>query len=139
VYRRTDEGARLEPKYTITLMAPGERGDYPHALLHSRARYTAPASHTLRFYREYLQPDHVVEIGKQRRRWRLLYKGEDFALNLDALSRSHDAGPFLEIKSRTWSRRDADQKAVLIGELLALFEVSDDALVKQEYVEMQEG
>jgi 5-methylthioadenosine/S-adenosylhomocysteine deaminase len=135
--RRTDEGARLEPKYTITLMAPGERGDYPHAILLSRARYTAPASHTLRFYREYLQPDHVVEIGKQRRRWRILYKGEDFALNLDTLSRSHDAGAFLEIKSRTWSRRDADQKAVLIGELLAVFEVSDDELVKQEYVEMQ--
>lgn len=135
--RRTDAGARLEPKYTITLMEQATRGDYPHAILLSRARYTASASHTTRFYREYLQPDGVVEIGKQRRRWRILYKGENFALNLDTLPQSRDPGPFLEIKSRTWSRRDADAKAALIGELLALFEVDDAALVKQEYVEME--
>ncbi|MBC8075806.1 MAG: amidohydrolase family protein, partial [Chloroflexales bacterium] len=135
--RRTDAGARLEPKYTITLMEQATRGDYPFAILLSRARYTAIASHTTRFYREYLQPDHVIEIGKQRRRWRILYKGEDFALNLDTLPRSGDPGPFLEIKSRTWGRRDADEKAALIGELLALFEVDDEALVKQEYVEME--
>ena len=45
-------------------------------------------------------------------------------------------GPYLEIKSRTWSRKDADGKAALIGELLALLGVGEGALVMQEYVEL---
>jgi len=133
---RHDPGARLDPKYTITLMEAAERGDYPAALLLSRARYTARASHTLRFYREYLQPDAVVEIAKRRRRWRILYRGEDFAINLDTLIDQPDPGPFLEIKSRTWSRKDADLKAALIRELLKRCGIDEGALVKQEYVEM---
>jgi 5-methylthioadenosine/S-adenosylhomocysteine deaminase len=133
---RLDPGARLDPKYTITLTAPAGRGDYRSAILLSRARYTARANHTLRFYREYLQPDTVVEIAKRRRRWRILYGGKDFAVNLDTLEGHHDPGPFLEIKSRTWSRKDADQKAALIGSLLQHFGIGEEALVKQEYVEL---
>ena len=45
-------------------------------------------------------------------------------------------GPYLEIKSRTWSRKDADAKAALIGGLLGLLGVAEHALVKQEYVEL---
>jgi 5-methylthioadenosine/S-adenosylhomocysteine deaminase len=47
-----------------------------------------------------------------------------------------EPGPYLEIKSRTWSSRDADLKAALIGELLALFGVDEQALVMQEYVDL---
>lgn len=133
---RLDQGARLEPKYAITLTAPAVRGEYPSAILLGRARYTAPADRTLRFYREYLQPDHVVEIEKKRQRWRIVYKGEDFAVNVDTLVGHQQPGPYLEIKSRTWGRKDADDKAVLISELLALFGVDERALVKQEYVDM---
>jgi 5-methylthioadenosine/S-adenosylhomocysteine deaminase len=134
---RTDPGARPEPKYTVTLMAEARRGDYPHAIVLSRARYTAPADHTVRFYREYFQPDKVVELEKRRRRWRIIYKEHDFAINLDTLLGGGDAGPFLEIKSRTWSSRDAAERAALIGELLALIGVAESDLVKQEYVEME--
>jgi 5-methylthioadenosine/S-adenosylhomocysteine deaminase len=133
---RVVRGARPEPRYTITLTAPAERAEYPSAVRLGRARYTAPADRTLRFYREYFQPDHVIEIEKQRRRWRIVYKGEDFALNVDTLVGHRDPGPYLEIKSRTWSRKDADAKAALIGELLALLEIEERALVKQEYVEL---
>jgi 5-methylthioadenosine/S-adenosylhomocysteine deaminase len=133
---RLDPGARLEPKHTITLTAPADRGDYPSAVLIGRARYTALADRTLRFYREYFQPDHVVEIEKKRRRWRLIYNGEDFALNIDTLVGHRHPGPYLEIKSRTWSRKDAEHKAALIGELLRLFGVDEGALIKQEYVEL---
>jgi len=133
---RTDPGARPEPKYTVTLMAEARRGDYPHAIVLSRARYTAPADHTVRFYREYFQPDKVTEREKRRKRWRILYKNHDFAVNFDTLLGS-DPGPYLEIKSRTWSSRDAATRAGLIGELLALIGVDEDALVKQEYVEME--
>jgi 5-methylthioadenosine/S-adenosylhomocysteine deaminase len=133
---RRDPGARLEPKYTITLMAPADRGDYPSAVLIGRARYTAPADRTLRFYREYFQPDHIVEIEKQRRRWRLVYNGEDFVLNIDTLVGHQQPGLYLEIKSRTWSRKDAEHKVTLIGELLRLFGVDEGALIKQEYVDL---
>lgn len=132
---RTDPGARVEPKYNLTLVAATQRGDYSSAILLSRARYTATADRTLRFYREYFQPDRVVEIEKRRRRWRILYKGEDFAVNLDTIIGHTHPGPFLELKSRTWSRKDADYKATLIGELLAICGVTDEDLMKQEYVE----
>lgn len=133
---RTDPGARPEPKYTLTLMAGAVRGEYPHAIVLSRARYTAPADHTVRFYREYFQPDRVVELEKRRRRWRIMYKQHDFAINLDTLLGGPDPGPFLEIKSRTWSSRDAAERAALIGELLAIAGVDERDLVKQEYVEL---
>jgi len=133
---RVDPGARVDPKYTITLTAPAERAEYPSAVRLGYARYTSLADRTLRFYREYFQPDHVIEIEKQRRRWRIVYKGEDFALNVDTLAGQRDPGPYLEIKSRTWSRKDADTKAALISELLALLEIEERALVKQEYVEL---
>jgi 5-methylthioadenosine/S-adenosylhomocysteine deaminase len=133
---RTDPGARPEPKYTITLTAEAIRGEYPHAIVLSRARYTAPADHTVRFYREYFQPDKVVELEKRRRRWRIMYREHDFAINLDTLLGGGDSGPYLEIKSRTWSSRDAAERAALIGELLAIAGVDERDLVKQEYVEM---
>jgi 5-methylthioadenosine/S-adenosylhomocysteine deaminase len=133
---RTDPGARAEAKYNLTLMALAERSESPFAFQLGRARYTAPADRTLRFYREYFQPDHVVEIEKRRRRWRVLYGDADFAINIDTLVEHAQAGPYLEIKSRTWSERDAEHKAELIGELLKLFEVDEQALLKQEYIEL---
>jgi len=45
-------------------------------------------------------------------------------------------GYFLEIKSRTWSVRDAEKKAAVIGRLLARFGIGDEALLRQEYVEI---
>jgi 5-methylthioadenosine/S-adenosylhomocysteine deaminase len=133
---RIDPGARVEPKYTITLMAAPERGNYSSAVLLGRARYTARANQTLRFYREYFQPDQVIEIEKRRRRWRIIYNGEDFALNIDTLAGQMHPGPYIEIKSRTWSRKDAEQKAKLLNELLTLFGVEEGALVKEEYVDL---
>jgi 5-methylthioadenosine/S-adenosylhomocysteine deaminase len=134
---RHDPGARLDPKYALTLTVPlAERDQYPHAILLSRARYTAPADRSLRFYKEYFATDRVAQVEKQRKRWRIVYKGEDFAVNLDRLVDHADPGPYLEIKSRTWSERDAARKAELIGELLEHFGVQPGQLVRLEYVEM---
>ena len=135
---RRDPGARLDPKYTLTLTVPAaERDDFPNAILLSRARYTAPADRSLRFYREYFQPEMQVEVEKQRRRWRVLYKDEDFAINIDWLPATQDRALYLEIKSRTWSFRDAEHKAVLIGEMLELFGIREAQLVKREYIEIE--
>ena len=131
-----DTQTAIEPRYTITLTAPANRGEYPSAVLLGRARYTALADRTLRFYREYFQPDQVIEVEKLRRRWRIVYQGQDLAINIDTLIGHAQPGPYLEIKSRTWSRRDAETKAALISQLLGRFEISEAALIKQEYVEL---
>jgi len=109
------------------------------AVLLFRSRYLAPAAHSARFYREYFRPaaEHVVE--KDRRRWLLVYRGVEFYLHLDRLMRPATDGYFVEIKSRTWSRRDAGDKAAVINELLALFGASPDDTISDGYVQLAAG
>ncbi len=82
----------------------------------SRSRYLAPATHSLRFYHEYFKPSSKLEIEKNRLRYLVQYKEIEFFINLDTIQKPA-IGKYVEIKSRTWSRQDADQKAALIREL----------------------
>jgi 5-methylthioadenosine/S-adenosylhomocysteine deaminase len=109
------------------------------AVLLFRSRYLAPAVHSARFYREYFRPaaEHVVE--KDRRRWLLVYRGVEFYLHLDRLITPPANGYFIEIKSRTWSRRDAGDKAAVITELLALFGANPDDTITDGYVQLAAG
>jgi 5-methylthioadenosine/S-adenosylhomocysteine deaminase len=109
------------------------------AVLLFRSRYFAPAAHSARFYREYFRPatEHVVE--KERRRWLLVYRGVEFYLHLDRLITPPTEGCFIEIKSRTWSRRDAEDKAAVINALLALFGASPDDTISDGYVQLAAG
>jgi 5-methylthioadenosine/S-adenosylhomocysteine deaminase len=109
------------------------------AVLLFRSRYYAPATHSTRFYREYFRPsaEHVIE--KDRRRWLLVYKGVEFYLHLDRLMKPASDGYFIEVKSRTWSRRDAEDKAAVINELLALFGTSPDDTITDGYVDLVAG
>jgi 5-methylthioadenosine/S-adenosylhomocysteine deaminase len=104
----------------------------------SRSRFLAPATNSLRFYREYFKPEKEVVIEKERLRWLVKYKETEFYLNLDNVT-TPPLGHFLEIKSRTWSRKDADNKAQLLGELLELFGVNQDAVVTKDYIEIVEN
>ncbi|MCE2849783.1 MAG: amidohydrolase family protein [Roseiflexaceae bacterium] len=132
--RHTDSDMN-SPYYTLTLTEKASRVEHSAAIQISRARYTAQANHSERFYREYFQPQHIVTITKERQRSHISYKQTDFAINIDTLTNTPNAGPFLEIKSRTWSRRDAEHKAALIGEILAHLGIAEHRLIKQEYVE----
>jgi len=76
-------------------------------------------------------------VIKHRHRCHILYKEMDFAINQDELSRD-STGIFLEIKSRTWSAKDALYKAELIGELLEKLGVTTTDQLKIEYVNMAE-
>jgi 5-methylthioadenosine/S-adenosylhomocysteine deaminase len=109
------------------------------AVLLFRSRYFAPATHSARFYREYFRPsgEHVVE--KDRRRWLLVYRGVEFYLHLDRLINPAGDGYFIEVKSRTWSRRDAQDKAAVISELLALVGTSPDDTLSDGYVDLVAG
>jgi 5-methylthioadenosine/S-adenosylhomocysteine deaminase len=104
----------------------------------SRSRFLAPATNSLRFYREYFKPEKEVVIEKDRLRWLVKYKETEFYLNLDNVT-TPPLGHFLEIKSRTWSRKDADNKAQLLGELLELFGVAQEAVVTKDYIEIVES
>ncbi len=127
---------QISPQYTLTLLGPTAEREYADSVILTRSRFNSHAGHSLRFYQEYFQPDRVVEIVKWRTRYRLIYRGEEFAINLDRLTKPGDAGLFLEIKSRTWSANDALQKADLASRLLRVFGVSPDDIVRKEYTSM---
>jgi 5-methylthioadenosine/S-adenosylhomocysteine deaminase len=132
-----DENGRVEDVfYRLTMTGETKEREYDRSVLLSRSRYDAPATRSLRFYREYFSPASEVEVHKERRRYRVRYGGTDFAMNFDRLTKPDVPGIFLEIKSRTWSKQDAERKADLIGEILELFQVQERDLVKQEYVEL---
>ena len=50
----------------LTLIGPAFEHRFPKEVLLSRSRYLAPASHSLRFYREYFRPKSEFEIQKDR-------------------------------------------------------------------------
>ena len=72
-------------------------------------------------------------MDKIRRRWRIKYRGVDFAVNLDRLIQPPLDEVYLELKARTWSKHDAVQKAEMISELLDVLEVDKTGLVQEEY------
>jgi len=117
----------------------GQREDkFEHDVLLSRSRYLAPATHTVRFYREYFKPSHEEIIQKDRLRWHINYKDTQFFVNLDTMEKP-DLGHFLEIKSRTWSRKDAEQKAVYSIELIDFLGATGGETVSSDYIEIIQG
>jgi len=128
-----DAGEVFQARSRLTLIGEEDRQAFPNAVMLSRSRFLADADRTLRFYREYFDPQAEVEVNKDRRRWRVLYQGTDFAINLDKLTLPEIDGYFLEIKSRTWSRTDAERKAELMTELLALLGADPATAERKEY------
>lgn len=102
-----------------------------------RSRFLAPAAHSPRFYREYFRPQRESEIEKDRRRWLIGYRGAQFYVHLDRLLRPAVDGYFLELKSRTWSRRDAQDKAAIILDLLERLGARSDQTVAEDYVDLK--
>ena len=102
-----------------------------------RSRFIAPATHSTRFYREYFKPAREREIEKDRRRWLIGYRGVQFYVHLDRLLKPATDGHFLEVKSRTWSRRDARDKAAIIIALLERLGARGDETVAEDYVELK--
>jgi 5-methylthioadenosine/S-adenosylhomocysteine deaminase len=129
-----DRGVEVKPIYNLTFRGPAKEREYTDSVLLSRSRFTADADRSLRFYREYFQPSEEKKVDKIRRRWRIKYKGVDFAVNLDRLIQPPSDEVYLELKARTWSKHDALQKAEMISELLEMLAVDKAGLVQDEYV-----
>jgi len=128
------EGVRAR----LTLIGAAREGEFGHDVLLSRIRYFAPAGNSLRFYREYFKPAAEIPIEKDRMRWLVTFKGEEFFVNLDRVE-TPDLGWYLEIKSRTWSRKDAEDKAKLSARLITLLGGSLKNTVTQDYLEIVEA
>jgi 5-methylthioadenosine/S-adenosylhomocysteine deaminase len=125
-------------RYRLTLLGPAREGHFPSDVLLSRSRFIAPAPHSLRFYREYFKPAAETSIEKDRLRWRILFQGTEFYINLDKVIKP-DLGTFLEVKSRTWSLRDAEHKAEHTTELIRFLGASPEETVGQDYIEIVEA
>ncbi len=125
-------------RYRLTLLGTAREGHFPSDVLLSRSRFIAPAPHSLRFYREYFKPTAETSIEKDRLRWRILFQGTEFYINLDRVI-NPDLGTFLEVKSRTWSQRDAEHKAQLTTELIRFLGASPEETVAQDYIEIVEA
>jgi 5-methylthioadenosine/S-adenosylhomocysteine deaminase len=122
----------------LTLVGVTREGSFEHDVMLSRSRYYAPATHSLRFYREYFEPINEVNIEKDRKRFKIQYKGVDFYINIDTLI-VPDLGHFLEVKSRTWSREDAELKSSLIAELIDYLGASSQKAETRDYIHIVES
>ena len=131
-----DEMNQIEQvRSRLTLIGPSSEGKFEQEVLLSRSRYLAPATQSPRFYREYFKPQIVKEIIKDRIRYLVRYREMEFFINFDEII-TPDIGQFVEIKSRTWSRQDAEIKSHLITELVEYLGADKDDMTSEDYIEM---
>jgi 5-methylthioadenosine/S-adenosylhomocysteine deaminase len=125
----------INARARLTLTGPSREAAFGSVLLF-RSRFFAPATHSPRFYREYFRPAREREVEKDRRRWLVVYRGVQFYVHVDRLLNPATPGCFLEVKSRTWSRRDAQDKAAIITDLLERLGARPDQTIEEDYVEL---
>jgi 5-methylthioadenosine/S-adenosylhomocysteine deaminase len=128
------KGNVVSGRARLTLTGQSREAAFGSVLL-VRSRFLAPAAHSPRFYREYFKPMREREVVKDRKRWLVAFHGVQFYVHLDRLTKPH-IGDFLELKSRTWSRRDAQDKAAVISELLRRLGTNPDEATEKDYVEL---
>lgn len=130
-----EDGRVSRVRTRLTLIGPSREGQFPKQVLLSRSRYLATATHSLRFYREYFKPQQIVEIEKERYRYLVRFQGTEFFINVDSVKHP-PLGTFLEVKSRTWSRKDAEQKSQRMIDLIQQLGASPENTISQDYIEM---
>ncbi len=134
-----DEGEIFNVRSRLTLTGPAAEREYANSVLLSRSRFIAPAIYSPRFYREYFKPVDEVTVHKDRLRWLIKYQGVEFFINIDKVLEPQLEGSFLEIKSRTWSRHDAERKAELITNLVSDLDLEEAEAVELEYPDLVSG
>ena len=122
----------------LTLIGPEEEQELGNRIVLSRSRFIAPATQSFRFYREYFKPLQEKEIEKDRLRFLIRFHGTEFYVNLDTMV-VPPLGKYLEIKSRTWSQRDAEAKSLMISDLLEYLEAPAHESQMGDYIKMVES
>lgn len=136
--RINESGDIIEVRARLTFTSPEKEREFDSAVLLSHSRFLAPANRPLRFYQEYFKADSQRELVKDRRRWRIHYQDVLFFVNVDRLIKPQKDVYYIEIKSRTWSLSDAENKASRIREMLRIIGVEEQDITRAEYVEMSE-
>lgn len=135
---RIDErGEVVSVRTRLTYTLPTKEREFSQAILLSHSRFIAEADRPLRFFREYFQPETERELQKDRRRWHIHYQGVLFYVNVDRILSPALPQIFIELKSRTWSKSDAENKADRIQEMLGILGVAQADIIREEYLEMQ--
>ncbi|GAB4468502.1 MAG: amidohydrolase family protein [Anaerolineae bacterium] len=130
-----DEDGQISTVRTrLTLTSQSKEREFSRAVVLSHSRYISPATRPLRFYREYFQAASERTVTKERLRWHIDYNNLRLYVNLDQLNEPAMDGYFLEIKSRTWSLTDAENKAAAIADLLNRLQIPAEALIYEDYV-----
>lgn len=119
----------------LTLIGQTIEDRFPQEVLLSRSRYIADATQSPRFYREYFKPHQEKEIEKDRVRFLVKYEGYEFFINIDEIKKP-ELGLFLEVKSRTWSRQDAETKSSLVTRLIEFLGGDLKETTSDDYIEM---
>ena len=130
-----DNGQVTHVRSRLTHIGQTREHHFPQKVILNRSRYLAPANQSLRFYREYFKPTTEKEVNKVRLRFLITFEKEEFYINLDTVLKP-SLGQFLEVKSRTWSNRDAEEKAKLISKLIAFLGAAPEKTQVEDYVEM---
>jgi 5-methylthioadenosine/S-adenosylhomocysteine deaminase len=119
----------------LTLIGENVDKHVPQEVMLSRSRFFAPATQSLRFYKEYFNPSNTLEIEKDRKRYLISYKNTEFFINVDAFI-IPDLGTFLEIKSRTWGRKDAETKSELALEIIKMLNLQSEPTITKDYIDL---
>lgn len=119
----------------LTLIGASSEKYFPQEVMLSRSRFYAPATQSLRFYKEYFNPASTIEVEKDRKRFLVSYKDAEIFINVDTFI-VPKLGSYLEIKSRTWSRLDAEIKSKLVVELIELLGLQDKPTISKDYIEL---
>ncbi len=130
-----EKNQTLQVRSRLTLIGPSREHHFPQKVLLSRSRFLATATQSPRFYREYFKPSHEIEIEKDRLRYLVEFKNMEFFINLDETIKPK-LGHFLEIKSRTWSRKDAEVKSRLVVDLIRFLGESPEKTISNDYLEL---
>ncbi len=133
-----NDGSTSAVRSRLTHIGEAVEQRFPQEVILSRSRFLAPATQSLRFYREYFKPDKTTEIEKERLRFLVKYQHTEFFINIDVVEKP-DAGQFLEIKSRTWSQRDAEKKSKLLVKLIKALGEDPTRTVSKDYFEIAES
>ena len=130
-----DDGEITKVRTRLTHIGVKREARFPQEVLLSRSRYIAPGNQSLRFYREYFKPYKETEVEKERLRFLVNYNDTEFFINIDKIMKP-ELGNFLEIKSRTWSRNDAEHKSKLVSDLINYLGASSEHAIAEDYIDL---
>jgi 5-methylthioadenosine/S-adenosylhomocysteine deaminase len=88
-----DSGEITGVRSRLTLVGQTREHPFKEDVLLSRSRYLAPATQSLRFYKEFFKHQKTFEIEKNRMRYLVTYKETEFFINVDNFTLPNWAAP----------------------------------------------